>query len=116
MSQRISSNKEDYIRKKDKIKNRITNQRAKNIAQNRSINIRSQKIIQNTRKVVPTYEASKILQIQKINVPLKRLPIFPGSSNNYQIEEWTEKLLEEARWVQSILLVYVCYFQSILFL
>ena len=99
LSQRISSNKEDYIRRKDKIKSRITNQRAKNIAQNRSKNIRSQKIIQNTRKVVPTCEASKILQIQKRNVPLKSLPLFSGSSNNYQIEEWTEKLLEEARWV-----------------
>merc|ERR1711971_523466 len=61
----------------------------------RSKNIRSQKIIQKPSKVVPTYEASKILQ--KRNVPLKSLSIFPGSSNNYDIEEWTEKLLEEAR-------------------
>ena len=92
---RICSNQEDYIRRKDKIKSRITNQRAKNNAQNRSKNVKSQRKIQTPAKVVPTSEASRILQ--KRNVPLKSLSIFPGSSNTYQIEEWTEKLLEEAR-------------------
>ena len=38
---------------------------------------------------------------------MKSLSIFPGSSNNCEIEEWTEKLLEEARWVQSILLILI---------
>ena len=43
-------------------------------------------------KIVPTYEVT-----QKRNAPVKSFALLPAKSKTYQLEEWTEKLLEEAR-------------------
>ena len=43
-------------------------------------------------KIVPTYEVT-----QKRNAPVKSFALMPAKSKTYQLEEWTEKLLEEAR-------------------
>ena len=91
-SQKVNANNETYIKRRDKIKNRIASQRI-NIS-NYKPNVQDTKIstsqIRNKRtttstKIVPTYEATR----QRRSVPLK---------GAFKIDEWTEKLLEEARY------------------
>jgi len=89
--QRVNANNEAYIKRRDKIKNRIASQRI-NIS-NYKPNVQDTKIptsqVRNKRtttstKIVPTFEATQ----QRRSVPLK---------GAFKINEWTEKLLEEAR-------------------
>ena len=91
-SQRVNANNEAYIKRRDKIKNRIASQRI-NIS-NYKPNVQDTKIstsqVRNKRttrstKIVPTFEATQ----QRRSVPLK---------GAFKINEWTEKLLEEARY------------------
>ena len=108
MFQRISPINEAYVRRRDKIKNRISSQRVSLVG--RAPPARRQqpaKIVPThntqTEKIVPTHTTQPTTlhltrqQQQRVQIPIKSVPLLPPPSNSFKIEQWTEKLLEEAR-------------------
>ena len=117
--QRISPINEAYVRRRDKIKNRISSQRVSLVG--RAPPARRQqpaKIVPThttqLEKIVPTHttQPEKTVpthttqpttlhltrhQQQRVQIPIKSVPLLPPPSNSFKIEQWTEKLLEEAR-------------------
>ena len=106
--QRISPINEAYVRRRDKIKNRISSQRVSLVG--RAPPARRQqpaKIVPThttqPEKIVPTHTIHPTTlhltrhQQQRVQIPIKSVPLLPPPSNSFKIEQWTEKLLEEAR-------------------
>ena len=126
MFQRISPINEAYVRRRDKIKNRISSQRVSLVARAPPAQAQDRRRgQQQPAKIVPTHttqpekmvpthtiQAGKIVpthtthpttlhltrhQQQRVQIPIKSVPLLPPPSNSFKIEQWTEKLLEEAR-------------------
>ena len=113
--QRISPINEAYVRRRDKIKNRISSQRVSLVG--RAPPAQARRRGQQPAKIVPTHttQAEKTVpthtiqptqpttlhltrhQERRTQIPIKSVPLLPPPSNSFKIEQWTEKLLEEAR-------------------
>ena len=122
--QRISPINEAYVRRRDKIKNRISSQRVSLVARAPPAQTQDRRKQQpakivptnttqpektvpthtiQTEKIVPTHTTQPTTlhltrhQQQRVQIPIKSVPLLPPPSNSFKIEQWTEKLLEEAR-------------------
>ena len=116
--QRISPINEAYVRRRDKIKNRISSQRVSLVG--RAPPAQARRRGQQPAKIVPTHTTQAVKTVpthtiqptqpvqpttlhltrhqeRRAKIPIKSVPLLPPPSNSFKIEQWTEKLLEEAR-------------------